>query len=61
MTKKTIFIEKTAGGRFPKKRRLGPQNSSGSLEPKKLLKIVNCTIIKESEKLKETIVGVQMG
>ena len=46
---------------FPKKRRLGPQNGSGSLGPEKLLKIVNCTIIKESEKLKETVVGVQMG
>ena len=27
--------------RFPKKRRLGPQNGSGSLGPEKLLKIVN--------------------
>jgi len=48
-------------GRFPKKHRLGPQNGSGSLGPEKLLKIVNCAIIKENEKLKETIVGVQMG
>ena len=35
--------------RFPKKRRLGPQNGSGSLGPEKLLKIVNCA---ETEKLK---------
>jgi len=48
-------------GRFPKKRRLGPQNGSGSLGLEKLLKIVNCAIIKETEKLKETVVGVQMG
>ena len=34
---------------FPKKRRLGPQNGSGSLGPEKLLKIVNCA---ETEKLK---------
>jgi len=61
MTKKMIFIRKIIGGRFPKKRRLGPQNGSGSLGPEKLLKIVNCAIIKETEKLKETVVGVQMG
>jgi hypothetical protein len=47
--------------RFPKKRRLGPQNGSGSSGPEKLLKIVNCATIKETEKLKETVVGVQMG
>ena len=35
--------------RFPKKRRLGPQNSSGSLRPEKLLKIVSCA---ETYKLK---------
>jgi len=34
---------------FPKKRHLGPQNGSISLGPKKLLKIVNCAIIKETE------------
>jgi len=46
---------------FQKKRRLGPQNGSESLGPEKLLKIVNCATIKETEKLKETIVGVQVG
>ena len=44
-----MFIKKIAGGRFPKKRRLGPQNGSGSLGPEKMLKIVNCAIIKETE------------
>ena len=43
--------------RFPKKRRLRPQNSSGSSGPEKLLKIVNCV---ETEKLKEAMVGVQV-
>jgi hypothetical protein len=43
-----------------KKRRLGPQNSSRSSGPKKLLKIVNCATIKETEKLKETMVWVQV-
>jgi len=57
MTQKMNFV----GGRFPKKRRLGPQNDSGSLGPEKLLKIVNCAIIKKTEKLKETVVGLQMG
>ena len=42
---------------FPQKRRLGPQNGSGSSGPEKLLKIVHCAIIKETEKLKETMVG----
>jgi hypothetical protein len=42
---------------FPKKRRLGPQNSSGSSGPEKLLKIVNCA---EIEKMKEAMVGVQV-
>jgi len=46
---------------FPKKVRLGPQNDYGSLGPKKLLKIVNCATNKETEKLKETVVGVQVG
>ena len=35
--------------RFPKKRHLGPQNSSGSSGPEKLLKIVSCATIKETE------------
>jgi hypothetical protein len=45
---------------MPKKHRLGPQNGSGSSGPEKLLKIVNCAIIKETEKLKETMVWVQV-
>ena len=45
---------------MPKKRRLGPQNGSGSLGPKKQPKIVNCATIKETRKLKETMVGVQV-
>ena len=43
-----------------KKCRLGPQNGFGSLGPEKLLKIVNCATIKETEKLKETLVWVQV-
>jgi hypothetical protein len=35
---------------MPKKRRLGPQNGSRSSGPEKLLKIVNCATIKETEK-----------
>ena len=46
---------------FPKKRRLGPQNSSESSGPEKLLKIVNCATIKKTQKLKDTVVGVQVG
>lgn len=46
---------------FPKKRHLEPQNSSGSSRPKKLLKIVNRATIKETKKLKETVVGIQVG
>jgi hypothetical protein len=42
---------------FLKKRRLGPQNGSGSSGPKKLLKIVNYA---KTEKLKETMVEVQV-
>ena len=34
---------------IPKKRRLGPQNGSGSSGPEKLLKIVSCATIKETE------------
>ena len=45
---------------FPKKNCLWPQNNSESLGPKKLPKIVNCAIIKENEKLKETMVGPQV-
>jgi hypothetical protein len=45
---------------MPKKHRLGPQNGSKSLGPEKLLKIVNCATIKEAEKLKETMVWVQV-
>jgi hypothetical protein len=45
---------------MPKKRRLGPQKNSGSSGPKELLKIVNCATIKETEKLKETMVWVQV-
>ena len=45
---------------MPKKRRLGPQNDSGSLGPEKLPKIVNCATINETGKLKETMVGVQV-
>jgi hypothetical protein len=32
-----------------KKRRLGPQNGSGSSGPEKLLKIIICATIKETE------------
>ena len=42
-----------------KKRRLGPQNGSKSLGPENCQKIVNSATIKETEKLKETLVGVQ--
>jgi hypothetical protein len=42
---------------MPKKRHLGPQNSSESPRPKKLLKIVNYA---ETKKLKEEMVGVQV-
>ena len=42
---------------MPKKRFLGPQNSSGSSRPKKMLKIVSYA---ETEKLKETMVGAQV-
>ena len=45
---------------MPKKRRLGPQNSSGSSGPEKLLKIVNCATIKETKKLKERLVWLQV-
>jgi hypothetical protein len=45
---------------MPQKRRLRPQNGSGSSRPEKLPKIVNCATIKETVKLKETMVGVQV-
>ena len=45
---------------MPKKRHLGSQNGCGSSGPEKLPKIVNCATIKETEKLKETMVGVQV-
>jgi hypothetical protein len=48
------------GAFMPKKRRLGPQNSSGSSGPEELLKIVNCATIKETEKMKEKMVWVQV-
>jgi hypothetical protein len=44
---------------MPKKCCLGPQNSSGSSGPEELLKIVNCATMKETEKMKETMVWVQ--
>jgi hypothetical protein len=44
-------------GPCPKKHRLGPQNGFGNSGPEKLSKIVNCATIKETEKLKETMVG----
>jgi len=58
--KTNSFGQKIVSGRFPKKRRLGPQNGSESLGHEKLLKIVNCATIKETEKLKEAMVGVQV-
>ena len=45
---------------FPKKHRLGPQNGSRSSRPKKLPIKVNYATIKETEKLKETTVGIQV-
>ena len=45
---------------MPEKHRLGPQNGFESLGPKKLTKIVNCAIIKETEKLKETMARAQV-
>ena len=46
--------------RFPKECCLGPQNGSRSSRLEKLLKIVNYATITETEKLKETVVGIQM-
>ena len=45
---------------MPKKHCLGPQNGSEGSEPEKITKIVNCAIIKETEKLKETMVRAQV-
>ena len=56
-----ILDKKMLAVDFQKKHRLGPQNGFGSLGPKKLLKIVNCATIKETEKLKDIVFGVQMG
>jgi len=42
---------------FPKKHHFGSQKDSGSSGPENLLKIVNCATIKETEKLKEKMVG----
>ena len=44
-------------GAMAKKNRLGPQNSSESSRPEKLLKIVCCA---KTEKLKEAMVGLQV-
>ena len=35
---------------FPKKRRLGPQNGSGSSGPEKLVKIISCDETEKNEK-----------
>ena len=43
---------------FPKKRRLGPQNGSGSLGLEKLLKIASCA---ETEKNERDIGGAPSG
>ena len=45
---------------MPKKRHFGPQNGFESSGPEKLTKIVNCAIIKETEKLKETMARAQV-
>ena len=42
---------------MPKKRRLGPQNGSGSSGPEKLLKIVSYA---ETKNMKEKMVGAQV-
>jgi len=46
---------------FARKCHLGPQNNSRSPGPKKLPNILNCATIKETEKLKEIVVGIQLG
>ena len=45
---------------MPKKCCLGPQNCSRSSGPEKMTKIVNYAIIKETEKLKETMARAQV-
>lgn len=45
---------------FPSKHRLWPQNGSKSSRLEKLPKIVNCVTIKETKKLKEIVLGVQV-
>jgi len=55
-----MISKNLVGGILPKKHRWRPQNGSGSSRLKKLLKIINCATIKETEKLKETMVGVHM-
>ena len=45
---------------MPKKCHLGPQNSSKSSGIEELLKIVNYATIKETKKMKETMVWVQV-
>jgi hypothetical protein len=45
---------------MPKNRRLGPQNNSENPGPEKLPKIVNCATNKETKKMKEKMVGVQV-
>ena len=44
---------------MPKKRRLGPQNENKSLGPE-TAKNSKCASIKETEKLKEKMVGVKV-
>ena len=46
---------------MPKKCRLGPQNGSGSSGPEKLLKVVKCAIIKETEKTERNNGGATSG
>jgi len=46
--------------RFPKKCSLGLQNDSGSSGLEKLPKILNYATIKQTENLKEIVVGVQV-
>jgi hypothetical protein len=55
-----VEFAQVVGAFDAKKRCLGPQNASRSLGPEKLLKIVNCATIKETEKRKETMVWVQV-
>ena len=52
-----ILMIKIVTNFHTKKRRLGPQNGSGSSGPEKLLKIVSYA---KTEKLKETMVGAQV-